>query len=236
MQTPSDTSANERCQRMEQRRPISFTQPITPFYPASCIVPSRQFRSIAEWIRDFTGGSVETHVRDWCEAAKERDYPRITPLVHGGSNIFRLTRTFDCLWRGRETRAKGKKSWVGFGFVGETGRATTSEIQRANVRCRCRVVLDPPALPAQLSSLFDPLSFRLLEYTVLAVPDAVLLVAPLLFLLFSKSSWLFILAKHFSTKPTKTKKLLSRWLPRLPFWVSPGSVSFPCSQLSLGSC
>ena len=35
---PSNTSANERCQRMEQRRPISFTQPITPFYPASCIV------------------------------------------------------------------------------------------------------------------------------------------------------------------------------------------------------
>jgi hypothetical protein len=35
-------------QRVEQRRPISFTKPITPFYPASWVHASRQFRSIAE--------------------------------------------------------------------------------------------------------------------------------------------------------------------------------------------
>ena len=196
---------------------------------------SRQFRSIAEWIRDFTGGSVETHVRDWCEAGKRQDYPRTTPLVHGGSNIFRLTRTFDCLWAGRDAGEGEKKSWVGFGFVGETGRATTSEIQRANVRCRCRVVLDPPALPAQLSVsiLFrsDYLNTLCLQFQLLSSCSP-----PFSFFFFSKSSWLFILAKHFPTKTTKTKKLLSRWLPPLPFWVSPGSVSFPCSQSSLGSC
>jgi len=142
---------------------------------------SRQFRSIAEWIRDFTGGSVETHVRDWCGAGREQDYPRITPLVLGGSNIFRLTRTFDCLWAGRDAGEGEKKSWVGFGFVGER-RATTSETNEPTF-----AVVSFSILPlCQLSSLFDPLSFRLLEYTVLAVPAAVLLLASLLLLLLLK--------------------------------------------------
>ena len=118
---------------------------------------SRQFRSIAEWIRDFTGGSVETHVRDWCEAGKRQDYPRITPLVLGGSNIFRLTRTFDCLWAGRDAGEGEKKVGSGSGLWGkqdERRRATRSnEPTFAVVSCRSR---SSRFAICQLSSLFRP--------------------------------------------------------------------------------